>query len=351
MRISNESNFYRLQEGNAGEGWCYSRDGKKIEIAKTSWEKMCYIGRKLLFSNGSNKTLTEAIVHTFSREDQAMIRAKLQDMKELKRVGKIARYASVAPEALEPISTDKLLAEIDKVPTDELDATHHAKPVLKEELQQLSKTFRVFSKIYKLAEELDQIRVNHVIENKIEKKQIDELVDLLKKISIMPYGYATPFQRKFYDEELQKSPILKVLKEHYDTANPMRIPNTNDADIDTQLAELHGFLDSVNTQTATLESHIEANPSDKMRILGKAFHTLCASEKKEHMKSALSKILPEREYVTKGETWAKAMTFACVSWASTLSLEDRNLFMDHLKEQLASGQMFYNLHQRFPPKK
>lgn len=120
MRISDVNNYSSLQESQNGKGWCYSRDSKKIEIAKTLWEKICYVGRTLIFSNGSEKTLQEAIIRSFSPEDQAMIRAKLKNMKELKRVEKIERVASVAPEGLKPMRADKLLDEVDKVPTEEL---------------------------------------------------------------------------------------------------------------------------------------------------------------------------------------------------------------------------------------
>lgn len=72
---------------------------------------------------------------------------------------------------------------------------------------------------------------------------------------------------------------------------------------------------------------------------------------KKHIKETLSIILNVRDYAEKGPEWAAARTFEFVSWASNFSTEDRELFMDCLLDQLKSGQLCYDLIQRYPPRK
>lgn len=335
MKISNNENYNALTIGIEKKGWCYSLDGQKIKTAVTVWEKMCYIGRSLIFSNGNSQKLQSAIISSFSKLDSSLIKSELNTAKQIKAYEKIAKYAD--PEGEQKPNTN-FEALLEGVPDNKLLGDSEGSEIGANELLQLTKIHKVFRNIHGLAKKIEQDKdaVSAQIENRKDtaiRKELTLLID-----SNFHY-IATEFQKKFMEKELPNTLLVEAKK--YVKSKRHLADNLEGKSSDQAVRWLLRLLTRINNSSTNIANH-ETSDSPLVEFK-KLFAEHSQSTKKSLMKKVLAELIPLSKYAEpKGREYGQAMVMNLMSAFGNMTPNDIGLFQEVITSHLQSCELCYH---------
>lgn len=354
MHINHHDNYISLESSLKNDAWCYSLDGYQINAASTLWEKIRYIGRTIILSNGSSETMQSAILHSFSPVDRALIEAKLKNREIEKRNRKIQNIWAFQMGSVDPESEslphpkkdiESLAAEaIDNISSKELLTDPIQEEVFSsEDLRSLAKVHKVFKDISSLSREVIAKKevVDNILAQKIHSCKIIECEKFFDKIlSTWPawemqeprdpldinLDFINPFLKIFVSKELQPTSANKFLKEYKDSLINFEKNYKKTDQAKEQLSQLATFLQQADHCLENIGKLVEENPTDNMVAFKKAFESYVFKTKNRLIKETLRNMYILERYAAIGSAYGRAITFDCMKAYSKIPENDIQLY-------------------------